>query len=137
MPAASLPFAHSLPFSALPLTHALPAATLALTFPLIPLIPRMIGPASFSPVLMTKSSALVTGFCRVSTIARIFWPIPPRPTRLARKPMMIGTICPSTSLILLTTPETLPFTMSATESMTVLTNFRIRLPLSTKNITMS
>ena len=51
--------------------------------------------------------------------------------------MMIGTIWPSTSLILSTTPPTLPLTMSATESMTVLTNFRIRLALSTKNITMS
>ena len=41
--------------------------------------------------------------------------------------MMIGTIWPSTSSILSTTPLMLPRTMSATESMTVLTNFAIRL----------
>ena len=67
-PAATLPFTHCLPASALPFTHALPAATLAFTFPLMPLIPRMIGPASLRPVLITKSRALLTGFCSFSTI---------------------------------------------------------------------
>ena len=60
----------------------------------------MIGPASLSPVLITKSRALLTGFWSFSTISRIFWPMPPRPITLARKPMMIGTIWPRTSSIL-------------------------------------
>ena len=63
--------------------------------------------------------------------------MPPRPITLARKPMMIGTIWPRTSSILLTTPPMLPRTMSATESRIVSTNFAIRLALLTKNITTS
>ena len=51
--------------------------------------------------------------------------------------MMIGTILPRASLTLSTTAPMLPRTMSATPSMIVLTNARMRLPLFTKNIMMS
>ena len=92
MPFSTLPFTYALPASTLPFTYALPAAIFALAFAPIPLSPRMIGPASLRPVLITKSRALLTGFWSFATIERIFSPMPPMPRTLAMKPIRIGTI---------------------------------------------